>query len=399
MHHKLRKDGIQSKRYVYISAVIVLALLTLGSYFVYKTYGNHPEARTPKNGSASQHRPSELPRELTSKILFVGDTYWGRYMNQWSQASPHKEAYPFSGLSSFHREQYNAWIANLECPTVPGITQTPTQEDATLMFNCNPSYLGEAKKWFNAVSLANNHTDNQGADGFRETQKQLTNNGITYFGHYDPEAYEELCTVIAVQTNSQEALPLALCGYHGVFKIPSDASLAVIKKYATYMPVITMPHMGSEYKTSSDTIREKTFRTMIDNGADAVIAAHPHWVQNSEAYKGKPIFYSIGNFIFDQQANQEVTQSAPIAVTLTMPTKDTKTIQTWTQLLKTCRVKQTCIAEAEKQHLAKLPVHLAYDVVPGDSSNKLTKLASPETAQDVLNRLNWDATEQQLTAQ
>lgn len=340
-----------------------------------------------------------LPTKIESKLLFMGDTYWGRYMNEWSQASPLKEAYPFSGLASFHRENYDAWIANLECPTVPGVSQPPKQEDTTLVFNCNPAYLKEAKKWFTAVSLANNHSDNQGADGFTETQMQLKSNNIAYFGHYDPESYKDLCTVIGVKTNTNESLPLALCGYHGVFKIPSEASLAVIKEYAAYMPVITVPHMGAEYKTTSDPIREKTFRAMIDNGADAVIAAHPHWVQNSEAYKGKPIFYSIGNFIFDQQANKEVTRSAPVAVTMLVSPKNLAQVTKWSHILETCTKDQSCLDKAKQQNLPKLPVQTTYDIVPGDSSGKLTKAASPDISQGVLERLNWTTTKQQLTAQ
>jgi len=54
-------------------------------------------------------------------------------MNDWSMASPLKTAYPFSRLNEFHRDQYDAWIAGLECPTVAGFSQTSAEEDATLI--------------------------------------------------------------------------------------------------------------------------------------------------------------------------------------------------------------------------------------------------------------------------
>jgi poly-gamma-glutamate synthesis protein (capsule biosynthesis protein) len=40
-------------------------------------------------------------------------------------------------------------------------------------------------------------------------------------------------------------------------------------------------------------------RLMIDAGADAVVGGHPHVTQDIEVYQGKPIFYSLGNFVFD----------------------------------------------------------------------------------------------------
>lgn len=391
MHYSLRQDHKRHKTITYIIVVFACCVVVTGCIAAFMAL-----SRLHTRTSNATSQPKTIPSSIQSRVLFVGDTYWGRFMNQWSQASALKYAYPFSGLSTFHRETYDAWVANLECPTVPGVNQSPAIEDATLIFNCDPTYLNEANKWFTAVSLANNHTDNQGASGFRETQKQLRQHGIAYFGHYDPEAHDELCTVIAVGTDNNQTLPLALCGYHGVFKIPSESSLTVIKKYAAFMPVIAMPHMGVEYKTSSDPIREKTFRAMIDNGADAVIAAHPHWVQNSESYNGKPIFYSVGNFIFDQQANNEVTQSAPVAVTLNVGAAGMPLAQTWTQILKHCTADQTCLQNAEKRNVPKLPVTITYDVIPGDSSNRLTKKASPDTAQNVFTRLNWERTKQQL---
>jgi len=151
-------------------------------------YMNVPRKVTPSADSSQQAPAKATPKPVsaTANTLFFGNMYWGRYMNDWSMASSLKTAYPFSRLSEFQREKYNAWITGLECPTVAGFTQTSAEEDSTLSFNCSPDYLPEAAKWFTAVTLANNHTDNRGAEGFDETKKHLDENGIQYFGNYDP---------------------------------------------------------------------------------------------------------------------------------------------------------------------------------------------------------------------
>ena len=362
-----------------------------------------------KSPSANSEQPTESapakPISVKANTLFMGDVFWGRYINDWSMASSLKTNYPFSRLNEFNKDSYNAWIANLECPTVAGFTQTSIQEDTTLSFNCSPDYLPEAAKWFNIVSLANNHTDNRGAAGFTETKQQLDKNGIQYFGHYDPVVTEDSCEVVALpvtvsyddKTTKDQKLPIALCGYNGVFKIPPAASIDEIKKYSELMPVIVMPHMGAEYKAGPDSIRTTTYRAMIDAGADMVIGNHPHWVQSTEAYKGKLIVYSMGNFIFDQQANKEVTRSAMINVVMNTTNAKTDQLASWLELGDACAAfKDDCLAKARSGDLAKLPMEIKYGVVGSSNANKQTKPATEAETAEILTRLNWTQTMSQL---
>jgi len=60
-----------------------------------------------------------------------------------------------------------------------------------------------------------------------------------------------------------------------------------------------MLHWGSELKPSPGESQKTLARSMIDAGADAVIGGHPHVTQTGEVYKGRPIVYSLGNFVFD----------------------------------------------------------------------------------------------------
>jgi poly-gamma-glutamate synthesis protein (capsule biosynthesis protein) len=63
--------------------------------------------------------------------------------------------------------------------------------------------------------------------------------------------------------------------------------------------VIVIPHWGVEHEPRANSRQRRISRVLLDQGANAVIGGHPHVVQDYEIYKGKPIVYSLGNFVFD----------------------------------------------------------------------------------------------------
>lgn len=345
------------------------------------------------------------PSSISSNILFLGNTFWGRYINDWSTASSLKYEYPFSRLSEFNRGQYDAWISGIECPLVAGVNITSAQQEQALQFNCSPSYLPQAAKWYTAFTLANNHTDNQGAEGFTETKQQLEKNGIQYFGNYDPTVIDDICEVISmpvtvVKTDksvNKGKLPVAMCAYHGVFQIPPADSVAQIAKYSKYMPVISMPHMGAEYKSQPDQIKTDFYRSLIDGGADMVIGDHPHWIQTSESYNGHLIVYSMGNFMFDQQDTAEVVRSAGIQVKMYVIDNNHSLLQKWLAIGDKCvSFKDDCLAQVIKQDLKKLSINYKFGVVGTNDGDKIVKPATPDQQASILTRLNWQNTINQL---
>jgi poly-gamma-glutamate synthesis protein (capsule biosynthesis protein) len=310
---------------------------------------------------------------MSSRVLFMGDTYWGRGINLWSQRSPLKEAYPFSGFKDFGRENYDAWIANLECPSVPGVNQSYAVEVEKLSFNCPSTYLPEAAKWFTAFSMANNHSANQGVQaGITATRGALEAQVIQYFGHYDPKILKDICEVVTIGARLQLSdgtkqtgkLPIAMCGYHGLATTPSAEALAIMQRYAKVMPVFAYPHMGVEYTATPTTAQTSLYHAMIDNGADAVLGGHPHWVQPAEVYKNKLIVYSLGDFIFDQGPG-ETQRGAAIDLTLKLATDATtdENLAAWLKLGATCQTYQEdCMEQAEGQSLDKLARSGIYDL-------------------------------------
>lgn len=378
---------------------LLIAVIVVGLYQLI-SISTQPTSSKLESPILDQPEPARIV-SIQSKMLFTGNSFWGRYTNEWAMKQTDRYAAPFSRLKEFNRKSYDAWITGLECPTTKeGASMTTAEMQATLTFNCDPAYLPEFAKWFDVVTLANNHTDNQGADGFSETQKALDTNGIQYFGHYDPENLDDICDVISMPVQvkwsddktTEASLPIAMCGYHGVFKTPTEASLDLIKKYAEYMPVIAMPHSGAEYKSEPDDIKTKMYHTMIDNGADMIIGDHPHWVQTTEAYKGKLIVYSMGNFMFDQQVESETVRSAAIKVTLSAE-NDNDMLSGWLKLGQTCKVHvDDCLAAAKEQGLKKIDATYTFGVVATDNTGYATHPASAAVQAAVEQRLNWNKT-------
>lgn len=345
---------------------------------------------------------------IESHVLFAGDVYWGRRMNDWSQQSPLKTAYPFSKLSSLERDKYDAWVANLECPAVSSIKQdihfTPKLTD----FNCDTDYLSEASKWFDVFSLANNHTSNQSKQlGIAATRSALDQNGIQYFGNYTPHISQDICEVISLPARAhvddvqkQVMLPVAMCGYTGVHYTITPSEVQEIEAYSKIMTVIVMPHMGSEYTATIDSKRQALYRSMIDSGADMVLGNHPHWVQPTESYKGKLIAYSMGNFIFDQDFSEEVTRSAAFDATLTVEKSSISEtdLNAWIKLGATCSTyKDTCLKIAQEQKLPKIPISIDIGIVGIDTSGKVTHRADQKLTQKIRERLNWATTSSNLS--
>lgn len=347
-----------------------------------------------------------IPVSLESKVLMVGEVFWGRYKEVVALSSELKYEHAFSGLETFSKDNYDAWYGQLECPITDNFISA-AQQEATLTFNCRPEFLEEASKWFEIFNLANNHTDNMGGqEGINTTREYLEEYGIQHHGHYDNNVKDELCEVVSLpakvsysnnQTQERE-FPVVFCGYHGVFAVPTAEQIDVISDYAERFITIASPQMGAEYTAQADSIKTNTYRAMIDSGADAVIASHPHWVQNTEIYQGKLIVYSVGNFIFDQQDTEEVRQG--VAISITVDSEDAGVINDWLDADLQCReFKDDCLSEAQELNLRKPDFNLSYEAIPSYSTNHITSLAPDNVANRVLERLNWVESMEELASE
>jgi poly-gamma-glutamate synthesis protein (capsule biosynthesis protein) len=105
----------------------------------------------------------------------------------------------------------------------------------------------------------------------------------------------------------------------------AQASRAVVKadvakaRAAGADVVIVYPHWGVEYDATPFTGQRNLGKAMIDAGADMVIGNHAHWAGAMEVYKGRPIWYSLGNFVFDQQWSERTMEGLTLEMTFEGP--------------------------------------------------------------------------------
>ena len=79
---------------------------------------------------------------------------------------------------------------------------------------------------------------------------------------------------------------------------------------------VVYTHWGDEYELIPNGGQIDLAHQFVDSGADIVIGTHPHVIQSKEVYKGAYIYYSLGNFIFDQYFNEDVRCGAVITFNL-----------------------------------------------------------------------------------
>ncbi|MEI8061676.1 MAG: CapA family protein [bacterium] len=172
------------------------------------------------------------------------------------------------------------------------------------------------------VSLANNHSANRGEIGLTLTRHYLTDAGVDFFGDPGNLAGHSIVKCIDVKRNmvtasSFKSFCIGLIGYHEFAYKNADNIISDIQELKkTTNIVIVMPHWGIEYQKTPTKFQRDLAHTWIDAGADIIIGAHPHIVESIEEYNGHTIFYSLGNFIFDQYFSFDTTHGMAVDISI-----------------------------------------------------------------------------------
>lgn len=239
--------------------------------------------------SVSISTTQEIQRPIS--ILAVGDIMLDRHVE--TLIKKEGADYPFAKIRSL-LENHDIVLGNLEGPVLEIRKQTP---DNAMRFSFDPKYLSTLKEnHFSILTLANNHTYDHGKEAFAETLEQLKAANLTPLGHPLEIAAEH--AVI----QSVHGKRIGFLGFNAT-RLPFDrdkASLLVQEMNSKTDTLIVTIHWGDEYALKPNKLQKELAHLFVDNGADAVIGHHPHVVQSIEMYKDKMIFYSLGNFIFDQ---------------------------------------------------------------------------------------------------
>lgn len=209
-------------------------------------------------------------------------------------------------------------VVNFEVPLKPDIVLPNQQYERFWQNDDVPVFLRNLG--FNLFPMANNHVFDWDIDGYKKTKAAL---GEATFGSgtYD-EAYKvKTCEVRGIKVGF---MALSYAAYNGVFDdvlhhdgwgcafindLRVNHDIMAAKKIVDYLFVL--PHDGIEYIDVPLPETRARYRDFIDYGADGVIASHPHCPQGWEEYKGKPIFYSLGNFFFNSKETAEFRCDKP----------------------------------------------------------------------------------------
>lgn len=348
-------------------------------------------------------------QSVEGRYLFSGTVVIARAVEQYARTSTGIDYdQPFSKFSTFNPEQYDAWEFDHECPMT--LEQIPYQTQVqNTIFNCRPEFLPSMRKHFNTIiaNVANNHTRDMGEEGYEETVRLLEEGGLQTIGNYSPRVKDDICEVIALpvrlqktdKTQTKGTLPVAFCAWHYFEFDPEPDELEVIKRYARIMPVFAFVQIGVEYRSTADPRQISVAHQLIDAGApEFVIENSTHWVQNTEAYKGKLIVYSTGNFIFDQ-LEYETNRGLSIDTTMTIPYDDN--VAKWLALGEQCKTRHdNCLAMAEQQGLTKVKIDLKYQAVGSSTgARQITQKADPQLQTAIEERANWADTLSKLGQQ
>jgi len=253
------------------------------------------------------------------QILFIGDTMFDRGVRYYAQKNGGND-FIFEKIDKVLKDN-DLVVANLEGPitgnksvssgTIPG-------SNNNYLFTFDPSW---AKTLFDnnikIVDLGNNHILNFGRDGLAQTKDYLDGAGVGYFGaaDYPKSTSTEIGGIKITFVSYNEFSELGA-------ELEQKSVLEEIEKAKGFSDVvIVFCHWGAEY-VGPDQAMRNLGRQFIDAGAGLVIGSHSHVIGPMETYKEKRIYYSLGNFIFDQYFSEDVRRSLGIIVKINKKTKE-----------------------------------------------------------------------------
>jgi len=244
---------------------------------------------------------------IAPRIVFVGDMMFDRNVAKRVQQNKNPN-YPFIKLPPKWFATFDYAVANLEGPATD---QRRPPEKSIDFLNPTSTIPTLVSQGIDAVSLANNHALDQGTEGYKDSVARLRQAGLLVFGK---EIQEDAS---AVATTTIQGQRFAFVGFnitdHALDLAKAQKILENAKAGADH--VIVFMHWGEEYHATPTADQKTLAHWLVDHGADVVIGGHPHWVEGMESYKGKPIVYSLGNFIFDQDFSEETKEGLAVALT------------------------------------------------------------------------------------
>ena len=242
------------------------------------------------------------------RLLFTGDIMMGRAVE--IRMEGRGSNYPFLGTQALLTKP-DLTIGNFEAASPNVHVRTPSM--GMQLSAKQSSFIVLADNGFDILGLANNHTFDFGADGFLNTKDSCRDAELVCVGH--PNVPQE-------RVVTQKGVRIGLLALNDI-SVPLDvtaAKAALVRLEHESDIQIAYMHWGEEYEPIHTPRQESIAHSLIESGADVIVGMHPHIVQDIEIYNGRAIFYSLGNFVFDQDFSRETQEG--LLLELTVSEKD-----------------------------------------------------------------------------
>ena len=234
------------------------------------------------------------------KILFTGDiNFRGLLLDSEKSEKIISSVKPY-----FEKSDFN--IVNLETPLADKEKHAPIEKSGPNLISPPENIVYLNTLGVDVVTFANNHTGDWGEGAVSDTLNLLSENNIACCGAgenihraYDAVRLEKDEVSVSIISVCENEFGMATENSYGSAGYNARLLLAQIKKEREISQyVVVVFHGGHEFNPLPSPDTQDRYRLICDMGADAVIAGHTHCPQGYEIYDGKPIIYSMGNFLF-----------------------------------------------------------------------------------------------------
>lgn len=253
------------------------------------------------------------------QILFAGDAMLDRGIRYYAKINGGND-FIFDKISPMLSEN-DLNVVNLEGPITSNKSVsagTAPGSSNNYFFTFDPSWAETLfKNNIKLVSLGNNHILNFGREGLVETKNYLDKAKVDYFGA--PDSARSI-------TENVGGINITFINYNEFNDLLPEreqkSTIEKIQKAKQYSDIIIVYcHWGVEYSLTATDGQKNLAHQFVDAGADLIIGSHPHVIEPMEIYNGKRIYYSLGNFIFDQYFSEAVRNGLGVVVKINKTTK------------------------------------------------------------------------------
>jgi poly-gamma-glutamate synthesis protein (capsule biosynthesis protein) len=246
--------------------------------------------------AATSAGPAATRRE--ARLLFTGDILLSR---QVEIEMARRQASPWIHLQNLLHSA--DWVGgNLEGALGSLSDCAPGKSPCFAVSAANADLLRHAG--FRGVTIENNHAGDLGAAGRRRTRETLQQAGLVAIDFENSPQFVRLNPQF-LRLNNVELAFLALntipAADGRVLGLPSPEvaeKLRAARQRAAF--VIVSIHWGNELIPWPSEAQKKGAAWLVEHGADLILGHHPHVIQPPECIQGRPVFFSLGNHVFDQ---------------------------------------------------------------------------------------------------